>query len=39
MDLGFGVQMKWEGDTEAGVKDLFMRAVSSWGEVLGCTTT
>jgi CRISPR-associated RAMP protein (TIGR02581 family) len=39
MDLGFGVQMKWEGDTEAGVKDLFMRAVRSWGEVLGCATT
>jgi len=39
MDLGFGVQMKWEGDTEAGVKDLFMRAVRSWGELLGCTTS
>jgi CRISPR-associated RAMP protein (TIGR02581 family) len=39
MDLGLGVQMKWEGDTEAGVKDLFMRAVRSWGEILGCTTS
>jgi CRISPR/Cas system CSM-associated protein Csm3 (group 7 of RAMP superfamily) len=39
MDLGFGVEMKWEGDTEAGVKDLFMRGVRSWGKVLGCTTS
>jgi CRISPR-associated RAMP protein (TIGR02581 family) len=39
MDLGFGVEMKWEGDTEAGVKDLFMRGVRSWGEILGCTTS
>ncbi|AKG20261.1 RAMP superfamily CRISPR-associated protein [Calothrix sp. 336/3] len=39
MELGFGVQMKWEGDTEAGVKDLFMRGVRSWGELLGCTTS
>lgn len=39
MELGLGVEMKWEGDTEAGVKDLFMRAVRSWGKVLGCTTS
>jgi CRISPR-associated RAMP protein (TIGR02581 family) len=39
MELGFGVQMKWEGDTQAGVKDLFMRGVRSWGELLGCTTS
>ncbi|MEB3217895.1 MAG: RAMP superfamily CRISPR-associated protein [Nostocales cyanobacterium 94392] len=39
MDLGFGVQMKWQGNTEAGAKDLFMRAVRSWGELLGCTTS
>ncbi|MBV6626155.1 MAG: CRISPR-associated protein [Rivularia sp. (in: Bacteria)] len=39
MDLGFGVQMQWQGDTETGVKDLFMRAVRSWGDILGCTTS
>jgi hypothetical protein len=39
MNLGFGVEMKWEGDTEAGVKDLFMRGVRAWGKVLGCTTS
>ncbi|MEA5573546.1 RAMP superfamily CRISPR-associated protein [Calothrix sp. UHCC 0171] len=39
MDLGFGVQMKWEGDTQAGVQDLFMRGVRAWGELLGCTTS
>lgn len=34
MDLDFGAQLKWSGDTESGVKDLFMRSVRAWGEVL-----
>ncbi|MBW4667368.1 MAG: CRISPR-associated protein [Cyanomargarita calcarea GSE-NOS-MK-12-04C] len=34
MDLGFGVQLKWEGDTESGAKDLFMRSVRVWSEIL-----
>jgi CRISPR/Cas system CSM-associated protein Csm3 (group 7 of RAMP superfamily) len=34
MDLGFGVQLKWEGNTESGVKDLFMRSVRAWSKVL-----
>lgn len=33
MDLDFGVQLKWEGDTD-GVKDLFMRSVRAWSKVL-----
>lgn len=32
MDLGFGVQLKWEGNT--GVEDLFMRGVRGWSKVL-----
>ena len=34
MDLGFGVQLHWSGDGEAGVRDLFMRAVRSWSQRL-----
>jgi len=34
MYLGFGVQMKWQGDSESGVPDLFTRAVSAWSQVL-----
>jgi CRISPR-associated RAMP protein (TIGR02581 family) len=34
MELDFGVQLKWEGDTESGVKDLFMRSVRAWNKVL-----
>lgn len=32
MDLGFGVQLTWLGELE--VKDLFMRAVKSWSQLL-----
>ncbi|MCF2151051.1 RAMP superfamily CRISPR-associated protein [Desmonostoc muscorum LEGE 12446] len=32
MELDFGVQLKWEGDTESGVKDLFMRSVRAWSK-------
>ena len=35
MDLGFGVQLKWEGNEDNGVKDLLMRGVRAWGEKLG----
>ncbi len=34
MDLGFGVQLNWQGDGEAGVSDLFTRAVRAWSQVL-----
>lgn len=34
MDLGFGVQLKWKGDTESGAKDLFMRSVRVWSQIL-----
>ncbi|OUL24828.1 CRISPR-associated protein [Nostoc sp. RF31YmG] len=34
MALGFGVQLSWVGDSETGVKDLFMRAVRAWSELL-----
>jgi CRISPR/Cas system CSM-associated protein Csm3 (group 7 of RAMP superfamily) len=34
MDLGFGVQLTWSGNTESGVKDLFERSVRSWRGVL-----
>jgi CRISPR-associated RAMP protein (TIGR02581 family) len=34
MYLGFGVQMKWEGDSESGVPDLFTKAVRAWSQVL-----
>ncbi|MBN3923777.1 MAG: CRISPR-associated protein, partial [Nostoc sp. NMS4] len=34
MELDFGVQLKWEGDTESGVKDLSMRSVRAWSKVL-----
>ncbi|MEM7557249.1 MAG: RAMP superfamily CRISPR-associated protein [Cyanobacteria bacterium P01_A01_bin.84] len=37
MDLGFGVQMKWEGNEENGVKDLFLKAVNSWNQALVVT--
>lgn len=32
MDLGFGVQLPWTGETQ--VKDLFRRAVQAWGQQL-----
>lgn len=31
MDLGFGVQLTWQGEV---VHDLFMRAVTSWSQLL-----
>ncbi|MBR8832950.1 MAG: CRISPR-associated protein [Stigonema ocellatum SAG 48.90 = DSM 106950] len=34
MDLGFGVQLNWQGDGESGVPDLFMRAVRAWSQIL-----
>ena len=35
MNLGFGVEMKWEGNKENGVPDLFMRGVRAWSNLLG----
>lgn len=35
MDLGFGVQLKWQGDGETGVPNLFQCAVRAWSEILG----
>jgi hypothetical protein len=32
MPLGFGVQLKWQGDNQ--VQDLFMKAVRSWCQIL-----
>lgn len=34
MALGFGVQLRWTGNGEAGVADLFTRAVRSWSHLL-----
>lgn len=34
MDLGFGVQLTWQGNDETGVPNLFKCAVRSWSEVL-----
>ncbi|TYQ24952.1 RAMP superfamily CRISPR-associated protein [Pseudanabaena sp. UWO310] len=34
MDLGFGVQLSWQGNDETGVPNLFKCAVRSWSEVL-----
>ena len=34
MNLGFGVQLKWQGDGESGVPDLFTRAVRAWSQLL-----
>ena len=34
MDLGFGVQLKWQGDGETGVPNLFQCAVRAWTEIL-----
>lgn len=34
MALGFGVQLRWTGNGEAGVPDLFTRAVKSWSHLL-----
>jgi CRISPR-associated RAMP protein (TIGR02581 family) len=34
MDLGFGVQLNWQGDGETGVPNLFLCAVRSWSQVL-----
>lgn len=34
MDLGFGVQLKWQGDGETGVPNLFKCAVHAWSEFL-----
>lgn len=34
MDLGFGVQLKWEGEGNTGVPNLFECAVRSWSELL-----
>jgi hypothetical protein len=32
MPLGFGVQLKWQGDNQ--VQDLFIKAVRSWCQIL-----
>lgn len=37
MNLGFGVQLAWQGNDESGVPNLFNCAVRSWREVLGRT--
>ena len=34
MPLGFGVQLKWTGNEENGVPNLFLNAVRSWRQVL-----
>jgi CRISPR/Cas system CSM-associated protein Csm3 (group 7 of RAMP superfamily) len=34
MDLGFGVQLKWQGDGEVGVPNLFKCAVDAWTKIL-----
>lgn len=34
MGLDFGVQLRWSGDGEAGVPDLFTRVVRSWSRLL-----
>lgn len=34
MELGFGVQLSWQGSGETGVPDLFKWAVRSWRRVL-----
>lgn len=34
MDLGFGVQLTWNGDTETGVPNLFKSAVKEWSKLL-----
>ena len=34
MDLGFGVQLKWQGDGETGVPNLFKCAVRAWSKIL-----
>lgn len=34
MDLGFGVQLKWQGDDETGVPNLFQCAVRAWSKLL-----
>ena len=34
MDLGFGVQLKWQGDGETGVPNLFKCAVCAWTKLL-----
>ena len=34
MDLGFGVQLKWQGDGETGVPNLFKCAVRAWSKLL-----
>lgn len=34
MDLGFGVQLKWQGDGETGVPNLFKCAVCAWSKLL-----
>jgi hypothetical protein len=34
MSLGFGVELNWQGNDEAGVPDLFVKAVRSWRQKL-----
>ena len=34
MALGFGVQLKWQGDGEIGVPNLFECAVRAWSDIL-----
>ncbi|MFN6559468.1 MAG: RAMP superfamily CRISPR-associated protein [Nostoc sp. ChiSLP01] len=34
MELGIGVQLSWRNHTNSGVKDLFVRAAYSWGDLL-----
>jgi len=35
MELGFGVQLTWQGDGDTGVPNLFLCAVRAWSELLG----
>ena len=34
MDLGFGVKLTWEGDEDNGVKDLLIKGVRAWSDIL-----
>jgi CRISPR/Cas system CSM-associated protein Csm3 (group 7 of RAMP superfamily) len=34
MSLGFGVQLSWQGNDEAGVPDLFVKSVRAWRQKL-----
>jgi len=34
MELGFGVQLNWQGDGDTGVPNLFLCAVRAWSELV-----